>query len=574
VQTAEARRALVVANSTFVDPVFRKLTAPPVDADALAAVLSDEQLCDFTVTEVLVDRPCSQVQRAIEKFFLGDDVRAGDMRLLYFSGHGIKNDDGVLYLPTTDTDHKLLRSTAIDSRFVNDVMEGSTCRRQILVLDACYSGAFGRAMLGKGDDLSVGVKERFGSRGRCVLAASDSMQQAFEGEVVSGQAQPSIFTRALVEGIKHGTADLDHDGWITFNELSTYIEDRLLDLGPEQRPMKFALEEQGELLMSRAPSAIEREFGSPPRRSADRLARLRTALDEAIPAKRTGTEQNLLICTWNIRAMGSLTPKWQSTAHDTPKRDLTDLYCIAEIVRRFDVTVISEVKGADNLNTLRFLTAALGKTWSFTVTSPSLSLAGNEERRAFVFDVARVRPSGLAGDMAAELPDVERAYVQEAFVDAPYAMTFESSMGAVTFAIIHPVLNSRESTAKSASAFFRSLRDWAERQRKWGNDLLVLGDFNLDRKGDPVIDSARATGLSTIENLNSAPRTIFDQAAKGSTAFNDQISYFVDAEGPLLATRFRTAGSFDFTAPVEDIGTRTEIAWRISDHLPLWAELG
>jgi hypothetical protein len=402
----EPRLALIVANSTFEDPVLRKLTSPPLDADELAGVLRDERFGNFRVEQVLLDCPRSQVEEAIEGFFMGEDARVGDLRLLYFSGHGIKDDDGRLYLPATNTNHKRLRSTAIDSRFISDLMQASPCRRQVLILDACYSGAFGRAMLGKGDD-SAGVKERFQSRGRCVLAASDAMQQAFEGEEVSGEAQASVFTRVLVDGIKDGTADIDHDGWITFNELSAYVEERLRGLKPPQIPMKFALEEQGELLIARAPNAIERKFGPPPERSTTRLAGLRATLDEAIPEKRTGTEKNFLLCTWNIRTMQSLTTKWESTSGDSPRRDLTDLYCIAEIVRRFDVTVISEVKSADNMSALRFLTSALGESWSFTVTGPSKTPRGNEERRAFIFDVWRARPSGLASEIAAELPDLE-----------------------------------------------------------------------------------------------------------------------------------------------------------------------
>ena len=48
------------------------------------------------------------------------------------------------------------------------------------------------------------------------------------------------------------------------------------------------------------------------------LRRLRTAVDAQIPAK---TDGNLLIGTWNLRALSGLTHKWKSGAKDTPKRD-------------------------------------------------------------------------------------------------------------------------------------------------------------------------------------------------------------------------------------------------------------
>ena len=55
--------------------------------------------------------------------------------------------------------------------------------------------------------------------------------------------------------------------------------------------------------------------------------------------------------TWNIRALGGLTEKWRSEEDDEPIRDLFDVRCIAEIVSRFDVVAIQEVRG--NLTALR-----------------------------------------------------------------------------------------------------------------------------------------------------------------------------------------------------------------------------
>lgn len=63
------------------------------------------------------------------------------------------------------------------------------------------------------------------------------------------------------------------------------------------------------------------------------LQRLATALDAQIPTK---DESNLLIATWNPRAFGGLTSKWQSAAADTPKSDRHAVVCIAALVSQFD----------------------------------------------------------------------------------------------------------------------------------------------------------------------------------------------------------------------------------------------
>jgi hypothetical protein len=87
---------------------------------------------------------------------------------------------------------------------------------------------------------------------------------------------------------------------------------------------------------------------------AERLTRLSAALDEAIPARQL--DRNLLVATWNVRAFGGVTEKWRSEPGDSPRRDLFDLRCIAEIVSRFDVVAIEEAR--EDLSALRLVLQA------------------------------------------------------------------------------------------------------------------------------------------------------------------------------------------------------------------------
>ena len=76
----------------------------------------------------------------------------------------------------------------------------------------------------------------------------------------------------------------------------------------------------------------------PPQEIVNELVGLRAALDDKIPPKIL--DRNLLIATWNLRAFGDLTEKWQSSESDDPKRDLQSVLCIAEILSRFDVIAL------------------------------------------------------------------------------------------------------------------------------------------------------------------------------------------------------------------------------------------
>ena len=124
-----------------------------------------------------------------------------------------------------------------------------------MLLDCCYSGAFARGILAKGDT-RIGTKEEFGGRGRVVIAASDAMQYSFEGNKVEGEGVRSIFTSKLVHGLESGDADLDGDGKISLDELYDYVYGQVSDEKPQQRPMKHALDVQGDIIIARNPSPI------------------------------------------------------------------------------------------------------------------------------------------------------------------------------------------------------------------------------------------------------------------------------------------------------------------------------
>ncbi len=175
-RTSDRRFALIIASYQYQDPDLRQLVAPAQDAEALARVLKDAAIGDFDKVKALINRPSHEMRREIESFFVGR--RRDDLVLLYFSGHSVQDDDGRLYLTTTDTQRGLFLSTAVPATFVNQAMTSSRSRRQVLILDCCHGGAFARGMVAKGGE-SVGIRDRFEGRGRVVLTASTATQYAF-----------------------------------------------------------------------------------------------------------------------------------------------------------------------------------------------------------------------------------------------------------------------------------------------------------------------------------------------------------------------------------------------------------
>jgi len=272
------RYALIIASWEYEDRRLKRLVAPPQDAEALARVLEDQNIGEFDAVEVLLNRPSHEVNRAIEAFFT--ERKRDDLALLYFSGHGIKDGWGRLYFATLDTDYKIPRSTAVRASLVDEVMSDSRARRQVLLLDCCYSGAFGRAKAG----VSAGVQEQVGGKGRVVLTSSNALQYSFEGEEVEGEGVHSIFTHVLVRGLETGEADLDADGLVSLDELYKYIYERVIAEKEQQRPQMFATLE-GKILVARNPRWEPKPAELP--------AELRQAIENPLAYVRVGAVREL-----------------------------------------------------------------------------------------------------------------------------------------------------------------------------------------------------------------------------------------------------------------------------------------
>src|SRR3954468_18866862 len=231
---APRRRALLVATYEYTDSGLKQLAASAHDAESFADVLKDEAIAGFDVT-MLVNQPHYVVGEAIADFY-GDAARE-DLTLLYFTGHGVKDDEGRLYLAMANTRREALMFTAISGAQLNDAMDASRSRRKVLILDCCYSGAFPAGRTAKADEM-VNTLERFQGKGRAVLTASDATQYSFEGESLQGAGSQSVFTRFLVEAIRTGEADLDADGDIALDELYSYVHEKAVAERPQQRPKK------------------------------------------------------------------------------------------------------------------------------------------------------------------------------------------------------------------------------------------------------------------------------------------------------------------------------------------------
>jgi len=218
--------ALVIANTEYQDASFAKLTAPGKDAEEFAQVL--RELAAFDDVQVLLNEGEGKTRRSMSRFFA--ERRRDDLLLLYFSGHGIRNEQGQLFLAANDTEISILEASGIPADFVTNSMNNSRSQRQLLILDCCNSGAFAHgSKSAAGVWKSMGIANAFEGSGfgRVVLTATDATQYAWEGDKVIGNTQKSVFTHFLIEGLK-SEADRDGDGRIHVDELYDYAYEQVV----------------------------------------------------------------------------------------------------------------------------------------------------------------------------------------------------------------------------------------------------------------------------------------------------------------------------------------------------------
>jgi hypothetical protein len=249
------RAALVVAIGSYNDPALTRLRSTAHDAEEMANVLANPDIGSFQVTSV-VDRTAQEIRLAVEDFLEGRGP--ADLVVVYMSCHGLLDRQDRLYFAATDTRKDRLAATAVEASWLWDRLEECRSNCQVVILDCCNSGAFGRAG-GKGEaDTDLRLSERFVTqgRGRAILTASRANQRSWEGAAAGEAGSSSVFTNALAEGLQTGAADLDGDGYVSVEEAYKYAYRKVIESNAGQIPQHSISGGEGNMLLTRNPAGL------------------------------------------------------------------------------------------------------------------------------------------------------------------------------------------------------------------------------------------------------------------------------------------------------------------------------
>jgi len=244
-----SKLALLIEVSEY-DAGLPPLPGAQRDVGAMERVLQNPQRGNFDDVGLLSNPSPTEMQLAIETLFL-ENRHKDDLVLLYISSHGVRDDDACLHLVTRTTQLRqsgqIFTATAVPASFIQSCMSRSRSRRQVLILDCCFSGAFAEGMQAKSLEQPLSIQKQLGGEGRAVLTSSTATQVSYAEE------DASIYTRYLVEGIETGAADLNKDGAITIDELHQYAKRRTQEAAPAMKPEIFAIREGYTIQLAKAP---------------------------------------------------------------------------------------------------------------------------------------------------------------------------------------------------------------------------------------------------------------------------------------------------------------------------------
>ncbi len=157
----------------------------------------------------------NEIRGVIEEYLSQREVKPSDMVVLFVSSHGfMEKDDFRIH----GSDYNPLRRLSTSVSFKDDItahLSSLNCKK-IVFIDACHSGG------ARGDVLNINeaIKQVSQKQNISLTFTSSSQNQlSYEDETWDNGA----FTKALIDGMKYGKADVNEDKIVTVEELSNYV---------------------------------------------------------------------------------------------------------------------------------------------------------------------------------------------------------------------------------------------------------------------------------------------------------------------------------------------------------------
>lgn len=210
------RKALFIGINEYFDENLN-LNGCIEDASQMSTILESHANGDPNFECILLtsykDTSLRNVKKQVKALFKNsNDI---DVALFYFSGHGFVDKTGG-YLIGSDTENP---DEGFSMNELQTIINQSTIKNKIIILDCCYSGALGTIPdnYGLSDNSII-------SSGTTILSSSRKTESSIEIKDNNG-VSGGLFTNLIIEALKGGATDIL--GNITPGSIYTYVDKAL-----------------------------------------------------------------------------------------------------------------------------------------------------------------------------------------------------------------------------------------------------------------------------------------------------------------------------------------------------------
>nr|BFD86817.1 hypothetical protein StreXyl84_62180 [Streptomyces sp. Xyl84] len=277
-----ASRAVLIGCGDFADIGLPAIPAVKSNLADLRAALTEEThgILPAEHCRLLAD-PADQ--RSVGMALASAARDADDLLLVYYSGHGLLDEDGLLHLALSSTDPAHAAFTGVPVDLVKRYLGRARARLRVLVLDCCFSGRAVAAMTESGSLLSAQLEVS----GTYTLTSTTATAPS---HAPPGQRH-TAFTAALLDALSQPTP-------LTLDGIHQHI-DTLLHGAGLPRPQRRSVNAAGDLALARGPVPVR---GTAPSTGAEEI-RFREQLSGPPARSRRDTVEAGL---WGMGAMALL----------------------------------------------------------------------------------------------------------------------------------------------------------------------------------------------------------------------------------------------------------------------------
>lgn len=206
-----------------------RLKYAAADARRLAETLQQHSQEVFHSVEVklLVDADATQRGILTGLAWLRERMTQRDVGVLFYSGHGARDESGAFYFLPVDHDEAApLFASGVPEAQIKQAVQ-STPGRLLVLLDACHAGTVGGDTRKHVGSLTDDIVRDLAADDFGAIIMCSSMAREFSIE--DGGLQAGCFTLALTEGLA-GKADANQDAVVYLTELDAYVSGRVKEL--------------------------------------------------------------------------------------------------------------------------------------------------------------------------------------------------------------------------------------------------------------------------------------------------------------------------------------------------------